>query len=372
MTAPVLFTELAGRNGQRIGEITLNVPATLNSLTLEMVELMLDKLEAWKGDDGLVAIVIRGSGEKAFCAGGDVQALYRSATANPGGPCTDAETFFTREYRLDHALHVYPKPLVCWGHGIVMGGGMGVFSGCKHRVVTEKTRIAMPEVSIALFPDVGGSYFLNRMPGHSGAFLALTGASINAGDCLFGSLGDYFILNEHYGMVLEALQVAQWQESDNAANQARCRQVLESIAAECSEQLPVGNVEANMAQIDALFVDESPLAVIDAILGIDSDHEWMNKARDGLAYGSPLNSLLIYRQLQQSKGKTLAEVFQSEIVLATNIVRYPEFTEGVRALLIDKDRKPDWRYKTQAEVPADVIDSFFRAPWPQNPLNDLQ
>lgn len=371
MAAPVLFDELAAKGGQRIGQVTLNVPATLNSLTLEMVELLLDQLARWEDDTGLVAIIIRGSGEKAFCAGGDVQALYRSAIAAPGGPCVEAETFFAREYRLDYRIHSYPKPVIGWGHGIVMGGGMGIFSGCKYRVVTEKTRIAMPEVGIALFPDVGGSYFLNRMPGHSGAFLALTGASINAADCLFGGLADHFILNEHYETVIEALQVAEWQSDDSGANHQRCSQILASIAAECIDRLPAGNVEINLAEIDALFADESPLAVIDAILGIDSSHEWMNKARDGLAYGSPLNSLLIYQQLLRTKGKSLAEVFQAELVLVTNIVRFREFSEGVRALLIDKDRKPDWTYKTQADVPSEVIEGFFKAPWSPNPLADL-
>ncbi|HLS98757.1 MAG: enoyl-CoA hydratase/isomerase family protein [Porticoccaceae bacterium] len=369
--APVLFNELAAQGGQRIGEVILNVPATLNSLTLEMVELMLDQLARWRDDEGLVAVVIRGSGEKAFCAGGDVQALYKSAIANPGGPCVDAENFFAREYRLDYSIHTYPKPLIGWGHGIVMGGGMGVFSGCKHRVVTERTRIAMPEVGIALFPDVGGSYFLNRMPGHSGAFLALTGASINAADCLYGGLADHFITNEHYDTVLAALQVAEWRPGDNAANHDRCGQVLASIAAECAEHLPAGNLEANMGEIEVLFRDPEPLAVIKAILAIDSSHDWMNKARDGLAYGSPLNSLLIYQQLLRTRGKSLAEVFQAELVLVTNIARFREFAEGVRALLIDKDRKPDWTYKTQAEVPAEVIESFFQAPWAENPLSDL-
>ncbi|MAT52595.1 MAG: enoyl-CoA hydratase [Porticoccaceae bacterium] len=371
MEAPVLFDELATDTGQRLGQITLNVPKTLNSLTLEMVELTLDQLARWRDDEGLVAILIRGSGEKAFCAGGDVQALYKSATDNPGGPCPDAEQFFAREYRLDYTLHTYPKPLIGWGHGIVMGGGMGVFSGCRHKVVTEKTRIAMPEVTIALFPDVGGSYFLNNLPGHSGYFLALTGASINAADCLFTGLGDYFIVNDQYDAVVSALKAAPWQSGD-AENHRVVGSVLKDAAAGSADALPEGNVEANMAEIEALFANPDAHAVINAILELNSDHDWMNRARDGLSHGSPLNSLLIYRQLQLCKGKSLADVFRAELVLATNIVRFQEFAEGVRALLIDKDRSPDWTYKTHADVPDDVLESFFKAPWSENPLNDLQ
>ena len=166
---PITFEELPANAGH-IGRVTLNVPGTLNSLTLEMVDLLQAQLDKWRDDERIAAVFIEGSGDKAFCAGGDVQALHRSAVETPGGPCEYAEDFFTREYRMNYTLHTYPKPLVCWGHGIVMGGGLGVMAGCSHRVVTETTRIAMPEVTIALFPDVGGSWFLNHMPGSTACF----------------------------------------------------------------------------------------------------------------------------------------------------------------------------------------------------------
>ena len=198
----ILFAELPAASG-RVGRVTLNVAATLNSLTLEMVDLLQAKLDQWRGDEKIAAIFIDGAGEKAFCAGGDVQALHESAVATPGGPCDYAEAFFTREYRMNYTLHTYPKPIICWGHGIVMGGGLGVMVGCSHRVVTEKTRIAMPEVTIALFPDVGGSWFLNHMPGKTGQFLALTGASINAADAIYTGLADRFISSEHRSAVVD-------------------------------------------------------------------------------------------------------------------------------------------------------------------------
>ena len=161
----VLFEELPASNNLKVGKIVLNIPKTLNSLTLEMVDLLLDRLSQWELDESICCLLISGSGGKAFCAGGDVQALHASAVKTPGGPCVEAETFFEREYRMDFALHNYPKPVIVWGDGIVMGGGLGIFAGGSHRVVTETSRFAMPEVTIALFPDVGGSYFLNRTPG---------------------------------------------------------------------------------------------------------------------------------------------------------------------------------------------------------------
>ena len=171
-----------------IGHLTLNVPKTLNSLTRDMVEMLTEHLEAWAVDDAIMAVVIDGASEKAFCAGGDVQALRNSCLATPGGPCDYAENFFAREYRMNYILHRYPKPVICWGHGVVMGGGLGILAACSHRVVSERTRIGMPEVTIALFPDVGGSWFLNKMPGQVGRFLALTAANINASDAIFCGL----------------------------------------------------------------------------------------------------------------------------------------------------------------------------------------
>ncbi|WP_334167975.1 enoyl-CoA hydratase/isomerase family protein, partial [Achromobacter mucicolens] len=194
MNAPVLFEERSAANGMRFGIATLNAPQTLNGLSLEMVDLLADRLDAWARDPGVALVVLQGAGDKAFCAGGDLHGLYRSMTENTGKPSwsnTYARTFFEREYRLDYRIHTYPKPVLCWGHGIVMGGGIGLMMGASHRVVSETSRLAMPEVSIGLFPDVGGSWLLNRMPGRSGVFLALTGAQLNTSDAFFAGLADF-------------------------------------------------------------------------------------------------------------------------------------------------------------------------------------
>ena len=368
-SSPILFEELPSASG-RLGRVTLNVPGTLNSLTLEMVELLQAQLDAWKGDDGLGMIFIEGAGEKAFCAGGDVQALHASATATPGGPCEHAETFFTLEYRMNYALHTFPKPILCWGHGIVMGGGLGVMAGCSHRVVTEATRIAMPEVGIALFPDVGGSWFLNHMPGKSGHFLALTGASINAADAIYTGLADRFIASEHRAQVLGRLQQQDW-SSDPECNHARLRRTLRAFSEESIGRCPAGQVEPHMGTIARLCDGDDIHQVIDNIIGQQTDDPWLSRASTSLEYGSKLAALWIERQLWETRHASLREVFQSEIRLATNIVRHPEFAEGVRALLIDKDRAPAWQYDASRDVPGDLLDAFFTAPWDENPLADL-
>jgi enoyl-CoA hydratase/carnithine racemase len=367
MGAPVLFEELAAAGG-KLGRITLNVEATLNSLTLEMVDRLQAQLDAWRDDDSIAGVFIDAAGDKAFCAGGDVQALHASAVETPGGPCDYAEAFFAREYRMNYALHTWPKPLVCWGHGIVMGGGLGVMAGCSHRIVTERTRIAMPEVTIALFPDVGGSWFLNHMPGKSGEFLALTGAGINAADAIFTGIADRFIASEHKGAVLAALLAQDFTDTDA---HAQVRHALRPFSDNSIGSLPAGQVEPHLAAIARLCDGDSVHDIIDNIVGLDTEDPWLVKARDSLAHGSKLAARWIYRQLYETRHAGLKEIFQAEMQLVTNIVRHPEFAEGVRALLIDKDRNPRWAYPSSREVPEDVLDSFFTAPWPTNPLADL-
>jgi len=367
--APIVFEELVAGAG-KVLRVTLNAPATLNSLTLEMVDQLQTKLDQWRDDPSIAAIFLEAAGEKAFCAGGDIQALYDDVTATPGGPCDYAENFFLREYRLDYTLHTYPKPVISWGHGIVMGGGLGVMVGCSHKVVTEKTRIAMPEVGIALFPDVGGSWFLNHMPGKSGQFLALTGASINAADAIYTGIADRFIGNDRREDVVNALLRQKWQASE-AANHALVRHTLRTFAEESLSQCPGGQVEPHLGSIATLCDGDDVHQVIDNILSQQTQDPWLLEAKKSMGRGSPLAALVAFRQLVETRHASLREVFQAELVLATNIMRYPEFAEGVRALLIDKDRKPAWRYTTTRDVPAEVVDSFFRAPWEQHPLADL-
>lgn len=372
---PVIFEELDSANGKAIGVITLSVEKTLNSLTLPMVELMLQQLQEWQHNSRIAAVWLQGAGEKALCAGGDVQELYRSATKTPGGPCVEAETFFEQEYRLDYLLHVYPKPVVCWGHGIVMGGGLGLFAGSSHALVTEKTRIAMPEITIALYPDVGGSWFLNRMPGKCGLFVALTAAPLNAADAMYAGLARYFADSSRKQELLSALQALHWQDSDEKNHQllSGCLDELtpgKAVNPEDGRELP-GNLAEHRALIDQVCAGDSLAKVVDAILAIESENPWLQKAQANLAHGSPIAANTIWQQLRRGSGLSLEEVFAFELMISTNVVRHPEFAEGVRALLIDKDKSPRWQYERVDQVPEALTTQFFTPPWEHNPLADL-
>ena len=375
---PVIFKEIATSNGRIIGHIILNTPAKLNALTLEMVDLMLLQLTQWQYDDNLVLVLISGSGDKAFCAGGDVQALYQAAITinNDNSSATEehgdeiAAHFFEREYRLDYLLHVYSKPIIAWGHGFIMGGGLGIFAGCQHRVVTEKTRLAMPESSIGLYPDVGGSYFLNKMPGKTGLFLALTGAALNAIDSCYVGLADYSIEHSQFNDSLNALIAIEWQTSPSA-NNVLIQLALDKLSAVATPLMPAGHIEQHFDTINQLCNNKDLSDIVSAINAFQTDDAWLIKAQANLAYASPLSLAVSAKQLQDSEQHSLKAVFNHELVLSRNLARHSEFIEGVRALLIDKDRQPQWQFQSVDDIPAAFIDSFFTSPWQKNPLANL-
>lgn len=370
MNDEVLFEERPSASGPAIGVVTLNVEKTLNALSLNMVDLMLERLRDWRERSDIACVFICGAGEKALCAGGDVQALYHSVIEQPGGPSEYAEAFFEREYRLDYLLHQFAKPVIVWGHGIVMGGGLGIFAGGSYRVVTERTRMAMPEVTIGLYPDVGGSYFLNRMPGKSGLFLALTGASFNAADALYLGLAEGFVAAEYRDQVLETLVQQAW-STGVADNHERVFEVMRGYVERSTDQLPAGNVEAAAEDIATLCAPEDSAALIETISSLQSENPWLQKAAATLASGSLLSARLIVEQLRRCEGLSLREVFQAELLLSTQITRDGEFAEGVRALLIDKDKSPAWRHSSAAAIGEAELAGYFTAPWQSNPLQDI-
>jgi enoyl-CoA hydratase/carnithine racemase len=353
--AAVVFETARTVDGLLIGFATLNAPKSLNALNFEMIELLESQLTAWAGDTNIAMVVIKGAGEKAFCAGGDVVSLHHAMAH--GEPSSLVEAFFTQEYRLDYLIHCYEKPILVWGNGIVMGGGLGLMAGASHRVVTDTSRIAMPEQTIGLYPDVGGSYFLHKMPESVGLFLGLTSASINCDDARFVSLADHYVSSDKFNEMMGALLNIQWTNiaSDNHT-------MLSELLAECdknSSAMPVGNIKANLKIIQKLAEFTTLQAQVDFILHLNTDDKWLLRAQKSLKHGCPLSCAVLSQQLKNSKGKSLLECFKMELGMSVRAGEVGEFQEGVRALLIDKDGTPNWQYKTLSDVPSSVVDSFF-------------
>lgn len=356
--------------GMKLGVITLDAPKSLHALNLDMIRAIDGALLRWMDDASIACVVLQSSTDKAFCAGGDVRSLRTAVAEQPGVvPNPQALAFFAEEYRLDHRIHTYAKPLLVWGGGIVMGGGLGLMAGASHRVVTETTRIAMPEITIGLFPDVGGSWFLGRMPGRSGLFLGLTGAPMNAADALFAGLGDYFLQQDAREPVLDALAQASWR-ADPQANRQQLDRLLRSFAAPAS-LLPVSEVRANFDAIASLTQAPTLQEVVAAIAAYAGDSAWLQKAAHSLAKGAPSSAALVWAMRERTRHLSLAQVFQLELIVAVQCCAHPDFAEGVRALLIDKDGAPQWQPASVGELGERYLNEYFQAPWTTHPLADL-
>jgi enoyl-CoA hydratase/carnithine racemase len=373
---PVIFEERRAENGARMGVARLNAEKSLNALSLQMIDLLAARLAAWAADASIALVVLEGAGEKAFSAGADLHKMHQTMLAHHASAQRDdirgnayAGGFFGHEYRLDYLIHTYPKPILCWGHGIVMGGGVGLMSGASHRVVTNESRVAMPEITIGLFPDVGGSWLLGRMPGATGLFLALTGARLQASDALFVKLADYCIDHPRKPAVIDRLLAQPWTRAPGDNH----RLVAEVLRVFAHADLPHGPLRRHFDLIDRLCGAGELTDIVAAISGVKTDDAWLARAGATLAAGSPSTAALSYELQRRAKYLSLADVFRMEFVAALHCARRPDFAEGIRALLIDKDQRPRWQPPTLAQVTPEWTEGFFANPWTpdRHPLADL-
>ncbi len=308
------------RNG--VATVTLNRPAALNALSYGMLQGLAAWLDAWEKDDRVRLVVLRGAGDKAFCAGGDIRALHDSFKAGTRGH----RDFFEVEYALDYRIHTYPKTIVAVMDGIVMGGGMGISQGGRVRIVGERTRMSMPETGIGLFPDVGGSYFLSRLPGKIGTYLGLVGPTLRAADAIYCGLAD----------------------------------VYAGAAA-----LPAPELETLRPAIDSHFGHSSVAAILASLREEDRPgyREWAAKTLEILSTRSPTMLEVTLEQLTRGAQLSLAECLRMELNLIQGCFEQGDFIEGIRALIVEKDNRPRWRPGRLEEVVRPAVDAFFKPRW---------
>ncbi|WP_100637937.1 enoyl-CoA hydratase/isomerase family protein [Marinobacter salexigens] len=351
--------ELPCRKGH-IGLLTLNSPTTLNALTEDMIVTIRSTLRRWADDERICVVLIRGSGAKSFCAGGDVRDLYRSLT---GASRPEAAfSVFRHEYELDYTLHRFPKPVVGIGHGIIMGGGLGLFSACRYRLLTPDAILAMPEITIGLFPDVGASWFLNRLPGRLGLFMGLTGARLNVADALRVGLADIALPDNHHECLLSRLQEERW-SGRVASDDNQLFQLLSQLETPDYSALPTSHLELHERDIARLCAGSSLPEIIDRLLAARVDTEWWQACIKTLKEGCPVSAWLIWNQLKKAQQMTLKDVFRMELAMVWECVRRPDLAEGIRARLIDRDQTPQWSFASIKEVPQAVIDAHFLPVW---------
>lgn len=349
-----------------VGVLTLQRPQALNALSLGMIRDLTLALLAWEGDPAIAAVFVQGAVQEgkspALCAGGDIRFFHQAALA--GDP--RLEDFFTEEYRLNHLIHRYPKPYIAWMDGVVMGGGMGISQGARLRVVTERTKMAMPETNIGLFPDVGGGWFLARCPGRVGEFLALTGQVLGAADAIAWGLADGHLPSGDRERFLAALVDGSAHGAAAALERAR------SLLQPASEPL----LAAHRGAIDRCFGQPDVASIYDALEAEGSD--WARSVLAGLRKRSPLMQAVTLEQIRRARTLSLAEDLRMERDLVRHCFHLrpgaaSETVEGIRALAVDKDHAPRWNPPTIDGVTPEMVRAFFVSPWPAHahPLREL-
>jgi enoyl-CoA hydratase len=329
----------------RVGRIRLARPKAIHALTRDMCLAMTKALLAWRDDPAVEAMLLDHAEGRGFCAGGDVVMLAKSGATDGA----EARAFFFDEYRLNHLLFTYAKPTVAFMDGIVMGGGVGISQPCRYRVATENTRFAMPETAIGLFPDVGGGWYLSRLPGRTGQFLALTGARLDGAECLHLGLATHYIPS--------------FALDDVKARILADPQAIEAILEESSAPAPDARIAANREAIDRLFASEDYEEILASLEADGSD--WAQKELATLRAKSPQACKVSLRMLYDgARVQDFAHEMRQEYAVATRVVQRHDFVEGVRALLIDKDNSPRWEPATPEAVSEHMIDTIF-APMPE-------
>lgn len=347
MTEDILFS----RDGSA-GRIVLNRPQALNALTYEMVVELHAQLRAWENDDSIKFVLLEGAGDKAFCAGGDIRALYDAGPDNS----EYSTKFFGNEYRLNLAIKSYPKPYVSMMDGIVMGGGVGLSVPGRRRIVTEKTRCAMPETSIGIFPDVGGTYFLSRAPDNIGAYLGLTGDRMDAANCIYAGFADCMVPSDQLPELTAALCGAEF-GSDvlaeiDALIQSFKRDPGPASLATLTTEMPGVFANASMMQI---FTDLEELATEKSL-----------KTLKSLKQKSPTSLKVTLQALRSAGDMNFAECISQEYRIIMRIIKNADFFEGARAIVIEKDGAPKWQPATLDQVSDDHVESYFET------LGDLE
>ncbi|MEY9977314.1 enoyl-CoA hydratase/isomerase family protein [Lysinibacillus sp. RC79] len=330
--------------------ITLNRPKALNSLSTEMLKPIGEKLKEWEANDQIHLIILRGAGEKGFCAGGDIKTLYKARSSQEA--FKNAEVFFEEEYLVDMAIYHYPKPIIACLDSIVMGGGIGLTYGATHRIVTERTKWAMPEMNIGFFPDVGAAYFLNKAPGFVGYYLALTASVIQAADVLFANGADSYMTSDNLQKFLARVEQMDWhaQETNIALNQ-----LIETYSSKTLGNSELASLQNEINQHFSKYTVEEIIESLD-----NNSSKFSHETKQLLLSKSPSSLKITLKQLLDARDKTLEECFATDLILAKNFLNHEDFFEGVRSVVIDKDRNPQYTFKTLADFTDEDMEKFFQ------------
>ena len=340
----IIFSSIPGNAGD-VGIITLNRPQRLNALTLDMCHSLLQQLKQWAKDPTIKAVIIKGEGERAFCAGGDVRHCYDLGRNN----AKESVKFFWEEYRMNHAIFHFPKPYIALIHGITMGGGLGVSIHGSHRIAAEDLVLAMPETGIGLYPDVGGTFFLPRLLNKTGYYLGLTGNKISATDAQYVGLIDTVVSKSKFTEIISA--IADTEFSDDAENSVTKTINLFNTTTKPSELQQYQN------EIDNCFSKET---IEDILIGLQkTKNPWCEEVVATLQTRSPTSLKVTLAALQRGSNMEFDDCMRMEYRMTQHFMQQPDFYEGIRAAIVDKDRNPDWQPKCLDDVTNAIVQKYF-------------
>lgn len=380
MTSPETHAngELLVEIRNHVALLTLNRPAALHALSFDMLAGLTSLLADWSANPDIHAVIVQGAGEKAFCAGGDVRGLYNSLIDQDE---TFHERYFSTEYALDYQIHRFlkntGKPYIALIDGIVMGGGMGISQGATLRIAGERTRMAMPETAIGLFPDVGGSYFLSRAPGAVGLYLALTGTTIKAADAIYAGLADLYMSPAAKQQFLVQLAQLQWTSNPLGDITTLARSLAIPPPEPDAASAQTAPLSVLRPAIDMHFANQPSVQAI--VTSLENEQrplyvDWAKQTIELLKKRSPTMLCVAKRQIETAATMTLADCFRMELNMVNACFDSHDLIEGIRALIIDKDNAPHWNPASLADVTASMVDAFFHPQWAPSahPFKDLE
>lgn len=321
----LLISEVPLLSG-KLGKITLNRPEALNALSMTMIELFNDQIKQWESDSSVVAVLIQGEGERAFCAGGDVKAIYDIGRED----LLESMHFFSEEYQLNRRIHHFPKPYIAFMHGICMGGGVGVSVNGRYRVAASDLRLAMPETKIGFYPDVGATFFLSHCPGELGTYIGLTGNEISAADALYAGLIDFIVEKNEFPAIVSALtELNSWSNAD-----------IQKTLGKFSINHTTSFIATKRNVIDECFSQDTIQLIMNALS--QNNDPWCQEIHNNLLARSPTSLKLTLEALRKAKNQSFNECMAMEFGMTEKMLGLPDFFEGVRAVIVDKDNTPHW------------------------------
>lgn len=351
-----MFTDILFEKVSNVGLITLNRPKALNALSHEMIKQLDLHLKKWKNDPAIHAVIIKSNAEKAFCAGGDISALYQEVQEHQRSPLI----FFHDEYRLNHLIFHYPKPYIALLHGITMGGGVGISIHAQHRVASETLRFAMPETAIGFFPDIGGSYFLSHLKNEMGTYLGLTGERLNDVDAKVVGLIDYCVQQNSFSQIIDKISQTDLSHDPH--------QKITTILSEFHTLSGSSLLEPHKPVIEKCFRPNTVEKIIQQLDGTNND--FAQKTLQQLQTKSPTSLKVTLQQLRKGAAYNLDQALKMEYRLVQHFLQEHDFFEGIRAVVIDKDNRPKWEPDTLDEVDDETVMRYFTPLQPDLEFND--